>query len=373
MMSRSRYVIHAAGPVHHSAPRWQAMVFTGKSSRNDPPLGRPRTSRNYTEEQVPGLLAGAYTAALQLANRLKLTSVALPAISCDVGGYPHAEAARIALDTCLRRTAIGGLELIQFVLTNRFEESAWMQAASKKIRFNVLKASAAGASAEDEAQSEEHRALLEAFRQFDETGDGQISPQEFRRGIDAMNIELPRELLTQMVQKLCVDRVDTVWQGIDTDSSGVLDAQEFRAVMAKIDPRMGGEEVAKLAAQLDRDGDGGISKQEFSRWFMRQPARTREALVSINYKEFVAQHDPVESRLRRLFNDLDEDGSGSLDRSELHRLCKDMGAELSQRELNDAMREMDADGSGGARDMRPALPHHPIRPAHPQRLLLAHH
>ena len=75
MVSRSRYVIHAAGPVHHSAPRWQAMVFTGKSSRNDPPLGRPRTSRNYTEEQVPGLLAGAYTAACTSAGCRVLLAV----------------------------------------------------------------------------------------------------------------------------------------------------------------------------------------------------------------------------------------------------------------------------------------------------------
>jgi len=67
----ARYVIHAVGPV------WEGGA-----------AGEPE------------LLASAYRAALGLANDHRLTSIALPAISTGVYGYPLAEATRIAVATC---------------------------------------------------------------------------------------------------------------------------------------------------------------------------------------------------------------------------------------------------------------------------------
>ncbi|NND68870.1 MAG: O-acetyl-ADP-ribose deacetylase [Halioglobus sp.] len=49
----------------------------------------------------PALLASAYRSALVLAGEHGCTSVALPAISCGVYGYPLGEAAEIALGVCL--------------------------------------------------------------------------------------------------------------------------------------------------------------------------------------------------------------------------------------------------------------------------------
>lgn len=66
---QARYVIHAVGPIYHYA-------------------------RNPAK-----LLASAYRNALQLAVQYRCESVALPAISCGVYGYPHAEAAQVALTT----------------------------------------------------------------------------------------------------------------------------------------------------------------------------------------------------------------------------------------------------------------------------------
>ncbi len=66
----SRYVIHTCGPV-------------------------------YREESDPGsVLASAYENSLKLAQAHGCRSVAFPAISCGVYGYPPAEAATIALGKC---------------------------------------------------------------------------------------------------------------------------------------------------------------------------------------------------------------------------------------------------------------------------------
>jgi O-acetyl-ADP-ribose deacetylase (regulator of RNase III) len=47
----------------------------------------------------PALLAGAYTTSLRVAALNGLRSIAFPAISCGIYGYPLAEAAAIAVDS----------------------------------------------------------------------------------------------------------------------------------------------------------------------------------------------------------------------------------------------------------------------------------
>jgi len=67
----ARHVIHTVGPVYH---------------------GRPEDAR---------LLAGCYVSSLTLAAAHRLTSIAFPAISCGVYGYPVKDACQIAVDTTL--------------------------------------------------------------------------------------------------------------------------------------------------------------------------------------------------------------------------------------------------------------------------------
>ncbi|MGE4544880.1 MAG: O-acetyl-ADP-ribose deacetylase [Pedobacter sp.] len=65
----ARHIIHTVGPVYH---------------------GRP---------DDPELLASCYRTSLQLARKHGLASVAFPAISCGIYGYPVDQACRIAIDT----------------------------------------------------------------------------------------------------------------------------------------------------------------------------------------------------------------------------------------------------------------------------------
>ena len=66
----ARYVIHTVGPVYR---------------------GRPEDNR---------LLAACYTNSLALAVAHRIRTLAFPAISCGVYGYPIAEASKIAVDVC---------------------------------------------------------------------------------------------------------------------------------------------------------------------------------------------------------------------------------------------------------------------------------
>ena len=74
----SRYVIHAVGPVWRGGDAGEA-----------------------------ALLAGAYRSAMRLAAAHRLTSVAFPAISTGIFGYPLAPATEIAVRTVRAALAAG--------------------------------------------------------------------------------------------------------------------------------------------------------------------------------------------------------------------------------------------------------------------------
>jgi O-acetyl-ADP-ribose deacetylase len=87
----ARHVIHTVGPVYS---------------------GHPRDAR---------LLTACYRSSLQLAVDNKLRTIAFPAISCGVYGYPIKEACQIAIRTCSEfLKEHDALDLVVFVL---FSES----------------------------------------------------------------------------------------------------------------------------------------------------------------------------------------------------------------------------------------------------------
>ena len=93
----ARHVIHTVGPIYNRVPNPEA------------------------------LLGAAYRSSLALANQHGLRSVAFPAISCGVFGYPLDEAAEVALESCQAHS--GALAEVRFVLFGRQTMKTWQQAA----------------------------------------------------------------------------------------------------------------------------------------------------------------------------------------------------------------------------------------------------
>lgn len=88
---KARYVIHAVGPIY----------------RPDDP-------------QIPRLLASAYQRSLEVAVENELQTIAFPAISTGVYGYPMQQAAEIALRTAVDfAESDDQLTLIRFVLFSK--------------------------------------------------------------------------------------------------------------------------------------------------------------------------------------------------------------------------------------------------------------
>ncbi len=94
----AKHVIHTVGPVYESAAK-----------------------------SAP-ILASAYRSALLLARENGLKTVAFPAISCGIFGYPLGEGAKVALEAC-RAHAGPPIEEVRFVLFSAEVYSAWLEAA----------------------------------------------------------------------------------------------------------------------------------------------------------------------------------------------------------------------------------------------------
>lgn len=117
-------ITRAAGPEALAARRKLGRCPTGEARIG--PGGRLKARHIiYTVGPVyrggdkgePDLLASAYRSSLELASEHGLRSVAFPAISTGVYGYPMEEAARIALQTVIEvLKAHPEIELVRFVL-----------------------------------------------------------------------------------------------------------------------------------------------------------------------------------------------------------------------------------------------------------------
>lgn len=95
----ARWVIHTVGPIYDAAG-----------------------------PEAPALLASCHRESLRVADELGARTVAFPAISCGVYGYPVGEAAPIAIEAV--RTATTDVELVRFVLFGRETYRAFERALS---------------------------------------------------------------------------------------------------------------------------------------------------------------------------------------------------------------------------------------------------
>ena len=95
----ARYVIHTVGPVWHGGGAGE-----------------------------PGLLASCHRRSLDVARELGARTVAFPAISCGVYGYPAELAAEVAIDTV--RAHAHDIDVVRFVLFGDATYDAFAAAAS---------------------------------------------------------------------------------------------------------------------------------------------------------------------------------------------------------------------------------------------------
>jgi len=119
----------------------------------------------------------------------------------------------------------------------------------------------------------------------------------------------------------------------DVDGSESLSFEELKSLCDIAGLPMEDDEEEALA-KIDRDDSGCLDVEEWVKWWIGRistlpnPMKQQEAIARNTFRKF------------------DVDGSGFLDSLELGRLTAQLGADFTEEELEEALAEIDADGSG---------------------------
>eukprot|EP01046_Picozoa_sp_COSAG06_P036542 COSAG06_NODE_4037_length_4638_cov_4.665124_3_plen_905_part_00 len=103
------------------------------------------------------------------------------------------------------------------------------------------------------------------------------------------------------------------------------------------------DKFEELFQQLDVDGSSSIILEEFLGHFI---GAIEAAKVSAAATAKLAAEMADEQVLQAMFNEIDSDGNGTLDRYEVDRMAKILGMDFNQAQMDMAWKFMDHDGSG---------------------------
>merc|ERR1712216_338084 len=115
----------------------------------------------------------------------------------------------------------------------------------------------------------------------------------------------------------------------DTDGSGAVDASELHTAMKALGFEPKKEEISKMVKDMDKDGDATVDFEEFC----------------LMLAEKMNQKDGKEEMLKG-FALFDDDNTGRISFKNFKRVAKELGENLTDKELEEILAEADADGDG---------------------------
>ncbi|XP_060577301.1 neo-calmodulin-like isoform X2 [Ruditapes philippinarum] len=146
-----------------------------------------------------------------------------------------------------------------------------------------------------------------------------------REGLDA----------TDKAEKNFESEIRELFRLFDTNNDKSISAQELGKAMRFLGMSPTQQEVSDAMRTLDVNGNGRIEFQEFYAFMQQEMAKVNDE----NY----SQREEV---IRSAFRTFDKDGNGYIDAKELRVAMKKLGECLTDKELEDMMKQADVDGDG---------------------------
>jgi Ca2+/Na+ antiporter len=111
--------------------------------------------------------------------------------------------------------------------------------------------------------------------------------------------------------------IDEVFDSIDTDGSGFIDKTELKSLLAQLLPACNDEDVQTALTEMDTNMDDRIKKDEFKSWYQDSQLRID------------ATRQKAMGEVKKIFEEIDKDKSGSIERGEVEQLMSRVNHEFA--------------------------------------------
>lgn len=128
-----------------------------------------------------------------------------------------------------------------------------------------------------------------------------------------------------IVAKIAGD-ADYIFRKIDANGDGHLDKEELKRLFEALDCHVSPEELTEVFDILDVNKDGVISEEEFNKWY-------------------TTSAELIRSQTRQVFDKMDADHSGTLDKDEIKTLLQELDPHVTDEDVTAAVDEMYQHGS----------------------------
>merc|ERR1711939_956907 len=120
-----------------------------------------------------------------------------------------------------------------------------------------------------------------------------------------------------------LDEIREAFSLFDSDASGAIDVRELKAAMRALGFEVKNEELKKMVADIDNDGNGTIEFTEFLQ------------MMTGKMGEKDSREDIDDEELQDMINQADRDGDGEINIDELYRIMKKKGNFLEDMSSDD--------------------------------------
>ena len=139
---------------------------------------------------------------------------------------------------------------------------------------------------------------------------------QHKRNIDASNAAIE------------VQELKMAFQQIDADGTGLINAEELKAIMVQKEVSISNKEIEEMINQIDYHGNKMINYSEF-------------LAATIDTKNFL-----TDSRLRVVFNSFDTDSSNFITKENIYIAMQKLGRQITMGEIDEIIRTHDKTGDG---------------------------
>jgi len=130
-----------------------------------------------------------------------------------------------------------------------------------------------------------------------------------------------------------LEEVMDVFREIDTDGSGFLDMQEIKEMTIRLGQPLPDDRIKEIFNDMDTNKDGKVEAKEFIKWFNNED--TKEGLKSYFHQKTV-----------HIFNEIDSTNSGYLDEQDLRNVSRRFGQKFADEKIKSIFKEMDTNKDG---------------------------